>query len=689
MFLATLSTAVEKMSSAQHIEPAPNELGSGPAWMPKPLSTESPLLQKPVNQPARAKESTRHQDQGLQDSQPSESSAVATLPMLSALPVAALQLPVGPSWLLPSASGGQASPTQSGAPTDQPTGDLSIVPRADVQNIAMRAAGPVAFRLQLIANSDLPGGQTPTLAGETSASPNLSDRQNPAQSAAPRSVLAVTANAEPASGSSETASPEKTASGTGDDDPSQSVSTAASPMPPPTTLDLEVQTALPAAVLSSSSVAVPVLNTVPSSPVESSKTGPSAATSSDFERGLWPGTVGSTALDVVQSPVVSSSGAIPPSPNVAWPDPSAAGAAVDAGRGRASVPSASPAAPRTARSSAGMRISPNATYNFNSRALGVQDLTTPEIVSFAGQDDANAASTTSKPAATPPVARTPAASAEPEAGPTSGPAPSPLGSLSESGTQQGQPSANERRSSSQDGRRSSESEPKAAAGENASQRPQAVNGSEDSEARREDPREPAGRVASQPAPRQTELGTTFRQTADTALQTTETSAQPSVGHARPDVAETPAESPKAIDSQPGIDGVATTAAARQISLKLAGAGDTNVAVQLRERAGKIEVAVRSGDSQVTKSLQSGLGDLVTRLENQGFKTQAWVPETARPAATAPSPGESAFGQQHSGHSSPGNGNQQHQGDPNQRRQPRPSASFEESMTDEEKRTKQE
>ena len=688
MFLSTLSSAVEKISSTQHVEAATPELGGGAAWMPQLVSTESPLIQKAVYQPATSKESTKHRDQALRNGQPSESSASATRSMLPVLPVEALQLPRGQSWLTPNSSGRQASPTQSGASAVQPAGDLSTAPWADVQNIAMRAAGPVAFRLQLITNSELPVKETSTPIGQASAPPKLSNQQDPTQSAAPRSDLTLNANAEPASGSSETASPEKTASGAGYGDPSQSVSPAASPMAPRATLDLALQTALPVAVLSSSSVAVPVLNTPVSSALESSKTGPSAATSNDFERDLWPGTLGSRALDVVQSPVVSSSGAIQPSPNVTWSEPSAAGTAVDAGRAPASMPSASAAAPRVLRSSAGTRISPNATYNFNSRALGVQDLTTSEIVSFPGQDNANAASIASKPAATTPVSGTPAASAEPEAGSTSGPAGSPLGPLSESDTQLGQRSANERRSSSQDGRRSIDSESKAATGENASRRPQAVNGSEDSEARRKDPGEPADRVASQPAPRQTELGPAFRQTAETALQTTATSAQPSVGDARSDVAEIPVEPPKAIDSQPAIDGVATTATARQISLKLAGAGDTNVAVQLRERAGKIEVAVRSGDSQLTKSLQSGLGDLVTRLENQGFKTQAWVPAAGRVAAAAPSSWESALGQQHSGHSSPGSGNQHRQGDHNQRRQPRSAASFEENMTDEETRMKQ-
>jgi hypothetical protein len=90
----------------------------------------------------------------------------------------------------------------------------------------------------------------------------------------------------------------------------------------------------------------------------------------------------------------------------------------------------------------------------------------------------------------------------------------------------------------------------------------------------------------------------------------------------------------------------------------------------------------SGDSQLTKSLQSGLGDLITRLENQGFKTQAWVPASTRQAA--PSSQESAANQQPGGHSNGGSGNQQRQAqdNSNQRRQPRPPARFEEAMAEE-------
>lgn len=68
---------------------------------------------------------------------------------------------------------------------------------------------------------------------------------------------------------------------------------------------------------------------------------------------------------------------------------------------------------------------------------------------------------------------------------------------------------------------------------------------------------------------------------------------------------------------------------REVSLRLAvatsAAATTNVDVQLAERAGKVQVAVRTGDQDLAKSLQGNLGELVGRLQDKGFKTEAWSP----------------------------------------------------------------
>jgi hypothetical protein len=73
---------------------------------------------------------------------------------------------------------------------------------------------------------------------------------------------------------------------------------------------------------------------------------------------------------------------------------------------------------------------------------------------------------------------------------------------------------------------------------------------------------------------------------------------------------------------------------RQISLRLAGAASAQVDVQVEERAGRVQVAVRTADPDLAKSLQINLGDLVGRLEEKGFKTEAWTPATAQPSGGA-------------------------------------------------------
>jgi hypothetical protein len=67
---------------------------------------------------------------------------------------------------------------------------------------------------------------------------------------------------------------------------------------------------------------------------------------------------------------------------------------------------------------------------------------------------------------------------------------------------------------------------------------------------------------------------------------------------------------------------------RQISLRLA-ADSANVDVQVVERAGKLQIAVRTPDQELATSLQTNLGELVGRLEQKGFRTEAWAPVTAQ------------------------------------------------------------
>jgi hypothetical protein len=141
--------------------------------------------------------------------------------------------------------------------------------------------------------------------------------------------------------------------------------------------------------------------------------------------------------------------------------------------------------------------------------------------------------------------------------------------------------------------------------------------------------------------------------------------------------------------EPETSGRVRLEPARQISIRLAGTDSANVDVQIRERAGKVQVAVRTGDPQLAKSLQSDLSDLVNRLDVRGFKTETWVPATTHHAAT-PALGAALAGADpgQSEHSGSWSREQQshEQNQSNQRRQSRRDLPFEETLVTEEART---
>jgi hypothetical protein len=59
-----------------------------------------------------------------------------------------------------------------------------------------------------------------------------------------------------------------------------------------------------------------------------------------------------------------------------------------------------------------------------------------------------------------------------------------------------------------------------------------------------------------------------------------------------------------------------------------------VDLRIQEKAGKVQVSVRTPDAELSSSLQSNLGDLVDRLERKGFDTEAWAPSFPHAAAAA-------------------------------------------------------
>lgn len=85
---------------------------------------------------------------------------------------------------------------------------------------------------------------------------------------------------------------------------------------------------------------------------------------------------------------------------------------------------------------------------------------------------------------------------------------------------------------------------------------------------------------------------------------------------------------------------------REISLRIPGTDSQPVDLRVTERGGKVQVSVRTPDSNLAEAMRSNLGDLVGRLEQRGFATEAWFPPRAgesSPHPTSPDRSQS-FGQ---------------------------------------------
>jgi len=54
-------------------------------------------------------------------------------------------------------------------------------------------------------------------------------------------------------------------------------------------------------------------------------------------------------------------------------------------------------------------------------------------------------------------------------------------------------------------------------------------------------------------------------------------------------------------------------------------GAQKVEVRIVQQAGEVRVAVHTGDSDLAHGLQQGLSDLVGRLQETGFRAEAWHP----------------------------------------------------------------
>jgi len=142
-----------------------------------------------------------------------------------------------------------------------------------------------------------------------------------------------------------------------------------------------------------------------------------------------------------------------------------------------------------------------------------------------------------------------------------------------------------------------------------------------------------------------------------------------------------------VSPAPEINPMVPPQPTRQISLKLTGADASKVDIQVTDRAGKVQVSVRTPDHELAKSMQADLGELVGRLEGKGFKTETWVPSTVHSlGAVRAEQSGSAGGQneQWSGQSG-GEWNQGQSGDSNPQHNPRGARQFEDTLSAEEEK----
>ena len=106
---------------------------------------------------------------------------------------------------------------------------------------------------------------------------------------------------------------------------------------------------------------------------------------------------------------------------------------------------------------------------------------------------------------------------------------------------------------------------------------------------------------------------------------------PAVGEARSRVAEprsaaaAPTRPVQRLVAAENPAAVAKSLPAREIAVRLSDQLSKSVDVRVFEKGGKIEVAVRTSDQNLSNSLRAELGQLVGSLQKEGFHARAWVP----------------------------------------------------------------
>ena len=88
--------------------------------------------------------------------------------------------------------------------------------------------------------------------------------------------------------------------------------------------------------------------------------------------------------------------------------------------------------------------------------------------------------------------------------------------------------------------------------------------------------------------------------------------------------------------------VKSTEPLKELSLQVGNQNQERVEVRMVQRGGELHVAVRTGDTNLAHGLREGISDLVSRLEETGFRADTWRPvHAASSVNTASDPKQSA------------------------------------------------
>jgi hypothetical protein len=130
----------------------------------------------------------------------------------------------------------------------------------------------------------------------------------------------------------------------------------------------------------------------------------------------------------------------------------------------------------------------------------------------------------------------------------------------------------------------------------------------------------AGQDAPSPAPRIDAMArlVAFQATEKTVPADSQPPAQP------------PADAAKALETSavqtPAVDSAAKPAGPlKELSIQIGQMQNDKVELRVVERSGELQVAVRAANPDLAQGLRQGLPDLVDRLEQNGFRAEAWRP----------------------------------------------------------------